>query len=210
MIRLFFLLGKVLSLIYPYSLRRKVNNLKTFLYTGLYSKDFADLGIHSFIAYRAGLIKSMDRIRIGNNSYIGKNVVLTAWKSYQGKTYSPSIMIGNGCSIGEDNHITSICNIYIGNNVLTGRKVLITDNSHGNTLLKDLDIEPVKRELYSKGPVIIEDNVWIGEKASIMPGVKIGKGSVIAANSVVTRDVPAYCVVAGCPARIIKDCININ
>lgn len=204
MMKLFFLLGKVLSFIYPYILRRKVCNLITFIYTGLYSKDFADLGAHSFIAYRAGLIKGMDRIRIGNNSYIGKNVVLTAWNSYQGKAYSPSIVIGNGCSIGEDNHITSICSIYIGNNVLTGRKVLITDNSHGESLHAILDIEPVKRDLFSRGPVIIEDNVWIGEKASIMPGVKIGKGSIIAANSVVTKNVPAYCVVAGCPAHIVK------
>ena len=58
--------------------------------------------------------------------------------------------------------------------------------------------------LYRKGPVVIEDNVWIGEKASIMPGVHIGKGAIIAANSVVTHDVPAYAVVAGVPAKIVK------
>ena len=52
--------------------------------------------------------------------------------------------------------------------------------------------------------MVIEDNVWIGEKASIMPGVHIGKGAIIAANSVVTHDVPAYAVVAGIPAKVIK------
>ena len=58
--------------------------------------------------------------------------------------------------------------------------------------------------IYRKCPVVIEDNVWIGEKASIMPGVHIGKGAIIAANSVVTHDVPAYAVVAGTPAKVIK------
>ena len=63
---------------------------------------------------------------------------------------------------------------------------------------------PNLRSLSSKGPVIIEDNVWIGTKASIMPGVRIGKGAIIAANSVVTHDIPPYCVAAGIPAKVIK------
>ena len=67
-----------------------------------------------------------------------------------------------------------------------------------------LDIAPDFRPLSSKGPVLIDDNVWIGEKSSIMPGVHIGKGVIVAANSVVTKDVPPYCVVAGIPATIVK------
>ena len=57
--------------------------------------------------------------------------------------------------------------------------------------------------------VTIKDNVWIGEKSSVLAGVTIGKGAIIAANSVVTKDVPDYCLVAGCPAIIIKR-INEN
>jgi acetyltransferase-like isoleucine patch superfamily enzyme len=53
-------------------------------------------------------------------------------------------------------------------------------------------------------PIIIEDNVWIGESVSILPGVRIGRGSVIGSNSVVTRSVPAYSIAAGCPAKTIK------
>ena len=92
----------------------------------------------------------------------------------------------------------------IGNNVLTGPRVLITDNAHGDSLFKLLDTAPIERFLYSKGKVVIEDNVWIAEGAMIMPGVRIGKGSIIAANSVVTKDIPPYSVAAGTPAKIIK------
>ena len=52
--------------------------------------------------------------------------------------------------------------------------------------------------------MVIEDNVWIGEKASVMPGVHIGKGAIISANSVLTHDVPAYAVVAGIPAKLVR------
>lgn len=58
--------------------------------------------------------------------------------------------------------------------------------------------------LISKGPVVIEDNVWIGEHACIMPGTTIGKGSIVGANAVVTKDVPPYSLVGGVPAKLIK------
>lgn len=58
--------------------------------------------------------------------------------------------------------------------------------------------------MYTKGPIIINDNVWIGEKATICPGVTIGKGSIIGANAVVTKSIPPYSVAVGCPAIIIK------
>lgn len=65
-------------------------------------------------------------------------------------------------------------------------------------------IPPKNRIIVSKGPVIIEDNVWIGDKATILPNVRIGFGSIIAANSVVTRDIPPFSIVAGAPARVVK------
>ena len=92
----------------------------------------------------------------------------------------------------------------MGNNILTGRYVYISDNSHGKSNKEELDIPPIKRKLYVKGPVIIEDNVWIGERVCILSGVHIGKGAIIAANAVVTHDVPAGCIVGGVPAKIIK------
>ena len=63
---------------------------------------------------------------------------------------------------------------------------------------------PVEREIYSKGAVRIGNNVWIGDKATILPGVTIGDGVIIGANSVVTKNIPDYCVVGGNPAKVIK------
>ena len=98
----------------------------------------------------------------------------------------------------------------IGKNLLTGRWVTITDNAHGTTNLCDVQVAPATRKLYSKGDVIIGNDVWIGDKATILPGVTIGNGAIIAANAVVTKDVPAYTVVGGNPAKIIKTIENSN
>jgi acetyltransferase-like isoleucine patch superfamily enzyme len=151
-------------------------------------------------------------ISIGANSHIGDYGRLTAYPYYPHtkQTFSPEIIIGDNCSIGAQSHITAINKIVIGNNVLTGPRVLITDNAHGNSVDENekLDIPPYKRELISNGSVIIEDNVWIGEGSMIMPNVYIGKGSIIAANSVVTKDIPPYSIAAGVPAKVIRTMTN--
>jgi acetyltransferase-like isoleucine patch superfamily enzyme len=82
--------------------------------------------------------------------------------------------------------------------------VFITDHYHGTTGADDLAIPPLERKLFFKGPVVIEENVWIGEGVAIMPDVTIGKGSVIGANAVVTKSVPPLSVVAGAPAKVIR------
>ena len=178
--------------------------IKQKIYTGWLYRSFNSFGAQSHLEPCASLLRGMKYISIGAHTFIAKNIQLTAWDTYIGISHTPQIIIGDGCSIGEDNHITAINKIIIGNNVLTGKKVLITDNSHGISEKAMMEIPPLKRPLCSKGGVIIEDNVWIGEKASILPGVHIGCGSIIAANSVVTHDVPAYTLAAGIPARIIK------
>lgn len=142
-------------------------------------------------------------LKIGCHSYIARGCILSAWTSYKGKAFNPKITIGKNVSLGEYNHITAIDEITIGDGVLTGRWVTITDNSHGN-LIDDINEIPSERDLYSKGPVTIGNNVWIGDKATILPNVSIGEGAVIGANSVITKDVPPFCVVAGNPAKIIR------
>ena len=115
----------------------------------------------------------------------------------------PNLSIGNNCSFVAYNHITCANKITIGDSLLTGKWVTITDNSHGETDKVTLGMRPQKRPITSKGPVVIGNNVWIGDKATILPGVSIGDGAVIAANAVVTKDVPPYAIVGGVPAKVI-------
>lgn len=149
-------------------------------------------------------IKGERYFRIGEKCGFGKMAVLTAWDSYEGEHFTPEVTIGHNCNFGDYLHLTCMNKITIGNGVLTGRWVTITDNGHGKSSEIAEEIPPIKRNLFSKGPVVIGDNVWIGDKATILPGVTIGKNSIIAANSVVTHDIPANTVAAGNPAIIIK------
>lgn len=143
-------------------------------------------------------------ISIGQGTGFGKFAVLTAWNDYYGQKYSPKIEIGSNCYFGDYINISRINSIKIGNNVLTGKWVTIVDNNHGKTKYDELHIAPMLRKLSVKGSTIIEDNVWIGDKATVLSGVTIGECSIIAANSVVTKDIPKFSVAAGNPAKIIK------
>jgi len=194
----------LLHCLYSYKTSVKLSEIANRLYTLWIRNSIAKIGKNSIIG-RDCTLKGGEYFEIGEQTSIGKHSVITCWDSYGGEKFTPSIKIGNNCSIGEYCHITSTNTIEIGDNVLTGRRVTITDNSHGKPLLiSEIDIPPLERKIYSKGKVIIKNNVWIGDKVSIMAGVHIGKGAIIAANSVVTKDVPEFSVMAGAPARVIK------
>lgn len=141
-------------------------------------------------------------ISVGDNTSFNDGVILTAWPEFG---LGAQITIGSNCTIGAFNHITCANSIQIGDGFLSGKWVTITDNSHGEITYEDMNIPPKERKISSKGPVIIHENVWVGDKATILPGVTIGRGAIVAANAVVTKDVPPYCVVAGIPAVVIKD-----
>lgn len=155
------------------------------------------------ITYRCGA----QYFQIGEGTSFGKCSVLTAWAHYRGFEYTPIVSIGRCCSFGSYLHLTCINKIIIGNNLLTGRWVTISDNAHGLCNRESLKHSPIERQLYSKGPVIIGDNVWIGDKVTILAGVIIGDNSIIGANSVVTKSIPANVVAAGIPAKIIKQIV---
>ena len=145
-----------------------------------------------------------ENIAIGKGSIIAKGAILTAFKKRREQCFDSKIIIGSNCMIGENVHISSCKCVSVGDNVLTGRYVYISDNLHGSTDISSLRIPPIERPITIKGPVTIGNNVWIGERVCVLSGVSIGDGAVIAANSVVTHDVPAYAVAAGVPARINK------
>lgn len=198
----FNLIMKIIYVIVPFSLCKLWKRLSKRIYTAYIKNEFkyaGDVSINHGLDLLGGKY-----ITIGNKTGLGKNGVLQAWDSYRGEKFNPSIKIGNNCWIGDYFNISAMNSIEIGNGVLTGRWVTILDNSHGETGYNSLIIPPRERHLYSKGKVIIEDNVWIGDKVTILSGVKIGVGSIIGANSVVTKDVPPYSIVAGIPSNIIK------
>jgi acetyltransferase-like isoleucine patch superfamily enzyme len=195
--------GKAFSYVFSYSFISNLNKINNKLYSAWISKEFRNMGKSSVIQRHMHLIGGK-YISIGTNTGIGVRAVLTAWDKYKSNTFEPTIIIGNNVSIGDDCHITAINRIEIGNNVLTGKKITITDNSHGKSNLESILLSPSDRTLHSAGPVIIEDGVWIGDKVTILPNVRIGKSSIIGANSVVTKNIPSNCVAAGIPAKVIK------
>ncbi len=119
---------------------------------------------------------------IGKGTHFGKEAVLSAWDSYESEKFTPEVKIGENCNFGDYLHLTCANSITIGNGVLTGRWVTITDNGHGRSREMKSSVRPQKRCIYSKGPVRIGDNVWIGDKVTILPGVTIGEGCIIGAN----------------------------
>lgn len=129
---------------------------------------------------------------------------IEAVSEYEGQKFNPNITIGNNVNFNTDIHIGCIDRVEIGNNCLFASRIYITDHDHGDTSLNSLSLAPAKRKLVSKGPVIIKDNVWVGEGVAILSGVTIGENAIIATNAVVTKDVPANSVVGGIPAKVIK------
>ncbi|WP_456103320.1 acyltransferase [Prevotella sp.] len=193
-------IGKLYSYVYPNKINKCINTLKNNLYTGYIQKNFAHFG-NSVIMWKPYTLLGAQNIYIGNNVVIESGVQLV---TYSTKDYKPEIHISDNTLIRRNSHITAINKIRIGKNVLTGTNVLISDNEHGESSRQNMNIQPRLRQLVSKGEVIIEDNVWIGNNACILGGVRIGMGSIIGANAVVTKDIPPYSIAAGVPAKIIS------
>lgn len=171
------------------------NNFKKFGENGSIAKD--------------RVVKNPQFISIGNNFFAYNRFRIEAWDEYQGEKFSPQIIIGNNVCFNTDIHIGCIDRVEIGDNCLFGSRIYITDHDHGSSSPSDILLPPIERKLYSKGPVIIEKNVYVGEGVSILSGVTIGENSIIATNAVVTKNVPKNSIVAGIPARVIK-VLDIN
>lgn len=117
-----------------------------------------------------------------------------------------TLIIGKNCEMGDNVHIVAHEKVSIGDNCLMASKIFISDTNHGDyngDTQSSPETAPNDRELITSH-VSIGNNVWIGENVCILPGVKIGSGCVIGANSVVNKDIPDKCVVAGAPAKVVK------
>ena len=152
---------------------------------------------------RIGHVEHPECVTLGSGVSFGDNFYIYVNKHKGNPT--PEILIGDNCWFGADNHITANLRIEIGDNVLTGKRVTISDNNHGNSERETLGQAPRLREIVSKGPVRIGNNVWIGENSVVLSGVTIGDGAIIAAGSIVTKDVPPYAIVGGNAAKVLKN-----
>jgi len=200
------ILIRSVSYIYSYGVNKWVHEKLNTIYTLWIGNSIDDIGEKTVIAKPCSLQgKGLRRITIGHHTSLEGHCILGCWESdMYGDEHIPSIQIGNYCHLGEYNHLTACNKIVIGNGLLTGRYVIISDNSHGGLSFEEAKVYPWKRQLTSKGEVVIGDNVWIGDKASILSGVHIGDNVIVAANAVVTKNIPSNCIVAGVPAKVIK------
>ena len=189
-------------IVYPQTLSKFFARLRVLIVSKRFCFMSGNINVDVYMEYPF-CIYGHKYIRCGNFSSRA-GLRLECWDVYAGETYSPSLIIGDNVCFNFRCHVGGINKVVIGNNVLIGSNVLITDHAHGYSDASDIDIPPYKRTLYSKGPVVIEDNVWIGENVSILPNVRIGHNSVIGANSVVTKDLPPYSVAVGNPVKILK------
>lgn len=127
-------------------------------------------------------------------TYCGKNVNIEPHASF-----NHALSIDDNSGIGEFSEIYG--DVRIGKNVMMGTNCIIYTRNHR---FDRLDIPMCEQGFDMVKPVIIEDDVWIGGRVTILPGVHVGTGVVIGAGAVVTKDVPEYSVIAGVPARIVK------
>lgn len=123
------------------------------------------------------------------------------------KNNKKTLFFGKNFQMNDYVHITAMESVIIGENVLLASKIYISDCSHGNYGGNEEHSSPLEipkdRKMYTK-KVVIGDNVWLGEFVSVLPGVKIGNGTIVGANSVVSKDLPENVIAVGTPAKPIK------
>ena len=195
-------------------MRAGLRSLSRLLRATVLRNRLAHLGQEARIDRRARLDEA-GKIWVGARCQIESGVILRA-----NSTTSPGITLGNHVSIkeytivnanrgsvmiGERSWIGPHCLLYGNGHVCIGRDVLIAAHTCINTVSHGtsrtdcaMNLQPVRTD-----PVNIQDDVWIGLHSSILQGVTIGRGSVIGAGAVVTRDIPPWSIVVGVPARIV-------
>jgi len=158
-------------------------------------------GSRSFYILPQMTIKNKQYLKAGSNFYLGRNSRLMMFSGYKGGRYSPGIIIGSNITIGNRFTALSAAPITIGDDCLLASDILIASENHGT--------DPEKYTSYADNPldaapVTIGKGCWIGEKAIILPGVNLGDKCIVAAGAVVNKSFPAYTIVAGMPAKAIK------
>ncbi len=161
------------------------------------------------------MVKHWSKVEYLHESVKNPNIIIKGTKSYYSNAYTPDFenyvvryLYGDEYSRSHFKPLWEYDKLYIGNYVCIGAETIILmggNNTHRMDWFASYPfMETIKEAYIDKGDTIIGDGVWIGMRAMIMPGVHIGEGAVIAANSVVTKDVEPYTIVGGNPAQVIK------
>ena len=173
--------------------------------TSVRGKRFGSFGEGSIILFPTTTIFNENYIHIGAKTMIGEHVALSAGMMPGQKCLTnPVVKIGDRCLIGRGSGIVGHLSIVIGNDVWTGHHVYITDQSHG---YEDI-LRPISEQSQPEREVSIGDGSWLGHGVVVLPGAKIGRHVAVGANSVVTGELPDFCVAVGSPAKVIKQYTN--
>jgi acetyltransferase-like isoleucine patch superfamily enzyme len=193
-------IGQLFLFLYRASVR-----LKCKCFSLLISGAFAHFGRRTVLMCPIRL-GGEERIAIGNQVFIGAGSWLQTLPD--GNNQSVAISIGSGTSVAGACVISAVRQVVLEENVLLARNVYISDHSHKYT---ETDMPILAQGLDNIEPVLIRQGAWLGQNVVVCPGVTIGRGTVIGANSVVTRDIPDFAVAVGSPARVVKsmECVNI-
>jgi acetyltransferase-like isoleucine patch superfamily enzyme len=156
---------------------------------------FESFGSRSRISLPAQL-EGTQRIALGDHVYLGPGCWLL--------THEPGgrLQVGDGTSIAGYCVLSAATNIRIGRKVLFARNVYIADHRHG---FERAEVPVIEQPIADLRPIVVEDGAWLGQNVVILPGVTIGRGAVVGANSVVRQDVPARCLAVGAPARVVRE-----
>lgn len=184
---------------------------------------FASFGLRSRISLPTQL-HGTERISVGNHVYLGPGCWLLTHKLQgiepvdgaaragavgAGAARAGAVLDGaGGCiEIGDRTSIAGYCvlsaavRVSIGRGVLFARNVYIADHRHGFDLADRAILDQPLEDLRA---VVVEDDAWLGQNVVLLPGVTVGRGAVVGANSVIREDVPPRCVVAGAPGRVVR------
>lgn len=171
------------------------------------------LNVKKVCIHPSANIIGLASINIGNNFHAGKDFWVEAVHSTAKQTFKPQLIIKDNVSVCDSVHIGATNYVEIGNNVLMASKIYISDHNHGfyaGENQSDPETPPISRPVSSDKRVVIEDNVWLGELVTVLPGVTIGKGSIIGSNSVVSKSIPPHSIAVGSPAKVIKQYNSIS